>query len=102
MIPESQKIFSIEVGEFPKIYITMTYPPAGILCGRSPADESYSGAALQLRGGQSDIIRFIKKVGAHNAKFEFNFHGSSFNRLLAKIGHSFAVALAGLDGIDYF
>jgi hypothetical protein len=92
---------AIEVGKFPPLYVIAEFPPPGILLNR-PLSDSNPELQIKLKGDAQELERFTRELGASRFEIEFNWHWDAFNRLLAKIGHAFAVAILGMDGFEHF
>jgi hypothetical protein len=92
--------FEIEVGKFPRFYVTVEMPPPGIINDLPPTDKSPE-LKLYLKADQEGLKAFVESLGASSYEIGFNWRWDAFNQLLAKIAHAYSAGLAGFDGIEY-
>ncbi|WP_448030235.1 hypothetical protein [Bradyrhizobium liaoningense] len=85
------------IKEIPRYCLGFKWPPPGILRGQLPFSEKSFGGEIELRYALGELDRFIPEghgvsVGAINML--------DFARMVAKIGHAYAVAKCGESAFE--
>lgn len=90
----------IEVGKFPRVYSVMEFAEPGLRSG-SPPSEGNPEMKLHLKGDREEMAQFLSEAGAERGEFTQTLQWAPFARMIAKIGHAFAVSQVGLQGVEF-
>lgn len=80
----------------PYHWLTCHYAPAGILAGRSIADEPLVGITMIPATNWKDRMKSVRR----DLVVDYKIDTGDYQRMIAKIAHSFAVAIRGLDTFE--
>lgn len=89
----------VPVGEHPTTIFMVAGPPPRMLRSLFPP-KSFEMTHIWVHGDGANIDKIRKRTHKRRKILIGSFHELAFARMLAKIGHSFAVARLGIDGFE--
>ena len=89
----------VKLGDHPGIVRFVIFDPPGRVAGRPPVQDTFS---FRLTTTQifPDIDVRLARLGADGFEDKVNVNAMSLARVIAKIGHGFAVAELGIDAFE--
>lgn len=101
--PEGQNPFlsNPPISSLPLVYFAPVLPAPGIKSGE-PISDGHPSFDIKMVGSRSELRKFTKSQGSDRLELSGLVDVFSFARVIAKIGHAFAAAEVGLDGIEQF
>lgn len=91
---------AVQDHDYPGLVVALTFPAPSILGLTPPAAEVFTGGvAIGMLPEFGERLNRVKK-GGREVSFRSGLEAKTYGRMLAKIGHAYAVAELGLHGFE--